>query len=131
MIEDEKRILTNRLEEKTSKVSRISNMQLETLSQMMIVNRELNAKNIEITTLKFQNKKLRNDLEREKEFAKSFNKYSETIKYFEKLMRSPRSNSDTSRLGCTVLKNEKHPKVVKKEVTKVRTLNLPIIVVVR
>ena len=51
MIEDEKRILTKNLEEKTSEVARIANMQLETLGQMMIANHELNAKDIEITTL--------------------------------------------------------------------------------
>ena len=36
-----------------------------------------------------------------KEFSKSFNKPSEAIKYFEQLMRSPRSNSDTFGLGYT------------------------------
>ena len=62
MIEDDKRILTNRLEEKTSEVNRIAHMQLETLNQMMIANHELNGKNIETTTLKLQNEQLRNDL---------------------------------------------------------------------
>ena len=62
----------------------------------MIVNHELNAKAIEITTLKLQNDQLSNDLEREKEFFESFNKPSEAIKYFEQLMRSPRSINDTS-----------------------------------
>lgn len=52
MIEDDKRILTNRLEEKTSEVNKIANMQLEILSQTMIVNHEVNVKDIEITTLK-------------------------------------------------------------------------------
>ena len=52
MIEDDKRILTNKLVEKTSKVNRIAHMQLETLNQMMITNHELNGKDIEITTLK-------------------------------------------------------------------------------
>ena len=66
---------------------------------MIITNHELNAKDIEITTLKLQNEQLRNDLRREKEFADSFNKPSEAIKYFEQLIRSPRSNSDTSGLG--------------------------------
>ena len=61
----------------------------------MIANHELNGKGIEITTLKLQNEQLRNDLKREKEFAESFNKPSEAITYFEQLMRSPRSNSDT------------------------------------
>ena len=52
MIEDDKRVLTSRLEERSSEVTRIANMQLETLGQMMIANHELNAKDIEITTLK-------------------------------------------------------------------------------
>ena len=56
---------------------------------------------IEITTLKLQNEQLKIDLKKEKEFAKSFNKPSEAIKYFEKLMRSPRSNNDTFGLGYT------------------------------
>ena len=51
MIEDDKRILTNRFEEKTSEVNRIAYMQLETLDQMMITNNELNGKYIEIITL--------------------------------------------------------------------------------
>ena len=48
-------ILIDRLEEKTSEVTRIAKMQLETLGQMMIANNELNTKDIEITTLKLQN----------------------------------------------------------------------------
>ena len=76
-------------------------MQLETMNQVMIDNHEINSKDIEISTLKLQNEQLRNDLKREKEFGKSFNKPSEAIKYFEKLMRSPRSNDDTFGLGYT------------------------------
>ena len=76
-------------------------MQLETLGQMIIANHKLDAKDIEITTLKLYNEQLRNDLKREKEFAKSFNKPSESIKYFEQLMRSPRSKNDTFGLGYT------------------------------
>ena len=49
----------------------------------MIDNHEINSKGIEITTLKFQNEQLSNDLKREKEFTESFNKPNETIKYFE------------------------------------------------
>lgn len=86
VIKDAKRILTNRLEEKTSEVNRISHMQLETLNQMMISNHELNGKDIEITTLKLQNEQLRNDLKGEKEFVESFNRPSEAIKNFEQLM---------------------------------------------
>ena len=52
MIEDDKRILTNTLEEKTLEVNRISQIQLEILNQIMISNHELNGKDIEMTTLK-------------------------------------------------------------------------------
>ena len=78
-VEDDKKILTKRLEEKTSWVTRISNMKSETLGQMMIENHELNVKDIEITRLKLQNKQKRNDLKREKEFIDSFNKPSDTL----------------------------------------------------
>ena len=52
IIEEDKRILENRLEEKSIELSRISNMQLDTLCQMMNAHHELNVKDIEITTLK-------------------------------------------------------------------------------
>ena len=55
MIEDDKRILANKLEEKTSELNRIAHKQLKTLNQMMIENHELNGQDIEITTLKLQN----------------------------------------------------------------------------
>jgi hypothetical protein len=80
MIEDGERTLTNRLEEKTSEVQRVSNMKIETMNQVMISNHELNGKDIEITTLKLQNEKLRNGMRKEKEFVESFNKPSEAIK---------------------------------------------------
>ena len=99
IIEYDKRVLTYRLEEKSSEINRIAHMQLETMNQMMITNHELNRKDIEITTLKLQNKKLRNELKVEKKFVGSFNKPSEAINYFEKLVRSPRSKNDTTRLG--------------------------------
>ena len=95
MIEEGERILTNRLEENSIELTKISNMQLDTLSQMMNAHHELNVKDIEITTLKLQNGQLKNDLRREREIAESFNKPNESIKYFEKLLKSPRSNNDT------------------------------------
>ena len=76
-------------------------MQLEIMNQVMIANHEINSKDIEITILKLQDEQLRNDLKREKEFNESFNKPNKAIKYFKQLMRSPRSNNDTSRLGYT------------------------------
>ena len=45
--------------------------------------------------------KFQNDLKREKEFVESFNKPNEAIKYFEKLLKSPRSSNDTLGLGYT------------------------------
>ena len=52
MIEEDKRNLVNKLEEKSTELARISNMQLDTLSQMMNAHHELNVKDIEITTLR-------------------------------------------------------------------------------
>ena len=69
MIEEDKRILANRLEEKSTELTKIYNMKLDTLIQMMNSNYELNVKDIEITTLKLQNEQLQNDLKREKEIA--------------------------------------------------------------
>ena len=70
MIEDDKRNLANRLEDK----SRFSNMQLDTLSQIMNSHHELNIKDIEISTLKMKNEQLQNDLRREKDIVESFKK---------------------------------------------------------
>ena len=55
MIEDEKIFLINRLEEKSLELTKISNMKLDNLSQMINANYELNVKGIEIKTLKLQN----------------------------------------------------------------------------
>ena len=52
MLEDDKRNLTNRLEEKSTELTKISNMQLDTLSQMMNSHHELNMKDIEISTFR-------------------------------------------------------------------------------
>ena len=49
---------------------------------------------IEISTLK-----TKNELKIKKEFIERMNKSSEDMKYFEDLLRSPRSINDTSRLG--------------------------------
>ena len=68
---------------------------------MMNAHHELSVKDIEISTLKMKNEQLQNDLRREKEIIESFNKSSEAIKKFEQLLKSPRSNNDTSGLGFT------------------------------
>ena len=123
IIEDDKRNLANRLEEKSIELARFSNMQLDTLSQMMNAHHELNVKDIEISTLKMQNEQLQNNLRREKEIAESFNKSSEAIKQFEQFLKSPRSNNDTSRLGFTSTKEGESSKSAEERSEKVRTLN--------
>ena len=70
-------------------------------------------------------------MKRETEIAENFNKSSEAIKHFEQLLKSPRSNNDTSGLGFTALKKVKHQRVLKKEVKKVRTQNPIVITIIR
>ena len=116
MLEDDKRKLANKLEEKSIELTRISNMQLDTLSQIMNAHHELNMKDIEISTLKMQN-----ELKREKEIVESFNKSSESIKHFEKLLKSPRSSNDTSRLGFTSTKEGETSKSVEQRSDKAKS----------
>ena len=113
MIEDDKRNLANRIEEKLIELARVSNMQLDTVSQMMNAHHELNVKDIEISTLKMQNEELQNDSRREKKFVESFNKPNEAIKYFEQLLKSPRFNNDTLGLGYTSTKEGESSKTTK------------------
>ena len=101
MFEDEKINLANRLEEKSIEFARISNMQMDTLAQLMNLHHELNMKDIEISTLRVQNEKLQNELKGEKEIAENLNKSSEAIKDFEHLPKFPRSTHDTLGLGYT------------------------------
>ena len=58
MIEEDKRTLTNKLQEKSIELTRISDIQLDTLSHMMNSHHELNVKDIEITALQLQNEQL-------------------------------------------------------------------------
>ena len=74
---------------------------------------ELNVKDIEITTLKLQN-----GLRREREITKSFNKPNEAIKYFEKLLNSPRSSNDTSGLGYTSIEEGESSKTTEERSDK-------------
>ena len=70
MIEEDKRILSNRIEEKSTELTKISNMQLDFISQMVNAHRELNVKDIEITTLKLPNEQLQTDLKTKKNLLK-------------------------------------------------------------
>ena len=93
-------------------------MLLDTLSQMMNAHHELNFKDIEISTLKMQNIQLQNDLKREKKIVESFNKPNESIKYFEKLLKSPRFSNDTSGLGYTSTEEGESSKIAKQRNAK-------------
>ena len=84
----------------------------------MNAHHELNVKDIEIFTLKIQNEQLQNDLRREKEISESFNKPNEAIKYFEQLLKSPRSNNDTLGLGYTSTEEGESSKTTKERSDK-------------
>ena len=62
MIEEDKIILTNTLEENISNVQKHFNIQSDTINQLILGNDELNGKDIEITTLKSWNGLLKNEL---------------------------------------------------------------------
>ena len=97
-------------------------MQLETLIQMMNAHHELNMKDIDISTLKMQNEKLQNDLRREKEISESFEKPNEAIKYFDRLLKSPRSTNDTSGLGYSSTEEGESSKTVEERSDKVKNV---------
>lgn len=124
MIEEYKRLLANRLEEKSSNVQKLTNTQINLMNQLMIANQELNRKNIEIATMKSQNDLLSNELRIEKEFIERFNKPSKAIKYFEQLMNTPRTNSDTIGLGYFTTKVRESSKSCEKRSNK-RKINKP------
>ena len=54
-------------------------------------------------------------MKREREIFESFNKPNEAIKYFEQLLRSPRSNNDTLGLGYTSTKEGESSKFVEEK----------------
>ena len=89
-----------------------------TLGQLMNLHHELNIKDIEISTLKVQNDQLQSELKREKETVENVNKSSEAIKYFEQLLKSPRSVHDTSGLGYTSTEVSESSKNVEKRSDK-------------
>lgn len=118
MVEDDKSNVSNRLDLKTIEFEIISNMQLDTLSHMMNGHHELNMKDIESSTLKMQNEQLQNDFRREKEILESFKKPNEEIKYFEQLLRSPRSSNDTLGLGYSSTKEGESSKTTEERNNK-------------
>ena len=85
---------------------------------MMNAHHELNMKDIEISTLKMQNEQLQNDLRREKKISEIFNKPNEAIKYFEQLLKSPRSTNDTLGLGYSSTEEGKSSKTAEERGNK-------------
>lgn len=61
------------------------------MNKLIIETQEANKKDTKITSLRSQNEKLKNELRTKKELLEGMNKPSEAIKYFEEMMRSPRS----------------------------------------
>ena len=61
-----------------------------------------------------------NDLRREKEIAENFNKSIEAIKYFEQLLKSPRSSNDTLGLGFTSTEEGESSKTTEERSDKVK-----------
>ena len=55
MIEDDTRILRNRLDEKIFDIQKLTNTQLELMNQAMVTNQELMTSDLEIATLKILN----------------------------------------------------------------------------
>ena len=84
----------------------------------MNAHHELNVKDIDITTLKLQNEQLQNDLRRERDIVERFNKPNEAIKYFEKLLKSHRTNDDTIGLGYTRTEEGESSKVTEERNNK-------------
>ena len=107
MIEEAKRVLANKLEERLSNVQKLTNTQLDMMNQLMLANQELNRKDIEIVTSNSQSEQLQNEFRSKKEFIERMHKPSEAMKYFEDLMRSPRENGDTIGLGYSNSTTEK------------------------
>ena len=70
MIKEDKRLLANRLEEKSSDVQKLTNTQLDLMNQLILANQELNKKDIKITTLKSQNDLLQNELKEKRNSLK-------------------------------------------------------------
>ena len=133
MTKEDKRKMVARLEERSFEVQNITKNWLNTMSQLLIANQELKKKDMEITNLRLQSDQLRSELRSEKEILERMNKPSEDIKYFEELMRSPRSSSNTSGLGhikyeLHLLKKENHPRVERKEMQNLK-VNLHVIIV--
>ena len=65
-----------------------------------------------------KNEQLQNNLRTKMEIEKTFNKSSEAIKHFEQLLKSPRSNNDTSRLGYTSIEEGESSKTLEERSDK-------------
>lgn len=99
MVEVDTRQMDTKIEERSSDVQKLTNNQLDMMNQLLLANQELSRKGMEITNMRSHSDQLRNELRSKKEILERMNKLCEAIRYFEELMRSPRSSSNTSDLG--------------------------------
>ena len=83
MVEEDKRVMTTRLEERISDVLKLTNTQLDMMNQLMLANQELNYKDVGIGNLKSQKDVPKNELKIEKESMQRFKKPKEAMNYFE------------------------------------------------
>ena len=88
-----------RFVERSSYVQKLTNNQLDMMNQLPLTNWELNIKVIKIANMRSQTNQLRDELISEKVLLERMHKPSKAIRYFEELMRSPRSSSDTHGFG--------------------------------
>ena len=66
MIDDDTKLLRNRLNEKISDVQKLTNSQADMMNQLMLANQELDINEIEIATMKAQNEQIQNELKAKK-----------------------------------------------------------------
>ena len=75
--------MENRLEERISKVHKLTNTQLDMMNQLMLANQELNRKDVEIAHLISQKELLKNELKTKNEYVERFKNLNKEMKYFE------------------------------------------------
>lgn len=80
MAEEPKRVMAIRLEERISDVHKLTNTQLDMINQIILANKELNHKDVEITNLKSQKDILNNELKTKKQSMERFKKPNEVMK---------------------------------------------------
>ena len=87
MVEEDKRQIATKFEERSSNVQKLTNTHLDMMNHLILTNQELNRRDMEIENLRSQSDQLRSELRYEKEVVEIMNKPSKAIIYFKDLMR--------------------------------------------